>query len=248
MRSARPKGASEARSAAVMEVSNPSATPAPAPSIGRDFARGRSSSRPCCRWAALPDAAARRMRRAVSSPCTSGRMTSSTRIVAISSSVASTTFATPRHVGIAGRYPPEGRLRTPRARHHRDHPGHLLSRDPGNAGGGGGADHGDGVRDVGSRAPGPLRPRRQQRSHQARISGVAYGAPDSTKRSMPEQSSSTQGSSPPPQPSWPEGTATMSPGPHSRTSTTPRRGSPRSRAGRRRIPSPRPPPRSASRP
>jgi integrase len=35
---------------------------------------------------------------------------------------------------------PQGRLRAPRPHHRLDHPGHLLARHPGDAGGGGGAD------------------------------------------------------------------------------------------------------------
>ncbi len=56
--------------------------------------------------------------------------------------------AHPRHPGAAGRHPPQGRLRAPRARHHLDHARHLLARHPGDAGGGGGADRGAGVREI----------------------------------------------------------------------------------------------------
>ena len=53
--------------------------------------------------------------------------------------------AHPRHLGPAGRHPPQGRLRAPRPRHRLDHAGHLLARHPGDAGGGGGVDRGSGV-------------------------------------------------------------------------------------------------------
>ena len=52
------------------------------------------------------------------------------------------THATP---GAAGRHPPQGRLRAAWARDHLDHARHLLARDPGDAGGGGGADRGAGA-------------------------------------------------------------------------------------------------------
>ena len=50
-----------------------------------------------------------------------------------------------RDVGSAGRDSPQGRLRTPGARHHLNHARHLLARDSGNAGGGGDADRRPGV-------------------------------------------------------------------------------------------------------
>ena len=46
----------------------------------------------------------------------------------------------------AGRRASQGRQRAPRACHRLHHPGHLLARHPGNAGGGGSADRGAGVR------------------------------------------------------------------------------------------------------
>ena len=56
--------------------------------------------------------------------------------------------AHPRHPGPAGRHPSQGRLRTAWARHRLNHAGHLFARHPGDAGGGGGAYCGSGVREV----------------------------------------------------------------------------------------------------
>ena len=78
----------------------------------------------------------------------------------------------PRHPGTASRHPSQGRLRASRACHRLDHTRHLLARHPGDAGRGGDADRGAGVR--GGVAV-PLGPQRHHRcAQESRVSLASY--------------------------------------------------------------------------